>query len=101
MIDEGLVIVVIEHVKLDLTHFEGEHEILQACNIRCTKPRTCRQVHHGFDMVDVAPIHVYEASSNYAAHPLVIAAIDHCTNEVVNQVQPRSVPSIVLNNGGW
>jgi hypothetical protein len=52
-------------------------------------------------MVDVAPIHVYEASSNYAAHPLVIAAIDNCTKEVVSQIQPRSVPSIVLNNGGW
>ena len=39
---------------------------------------------------------MYEASSNYAAHPLVIAALDHCTKKAVSQVQLKSVPSIAL-----
>jgi len=39
---------------------------------------------------------VYEASSNYAAHTPVIAAIDHCMKEAVSQVHPRSVPSTTL-----
>ena len=50
--------------------------------------------------VDLASIHVYEASSNYAAHPLVIAALDHCTKKAVSQVQLKSVPSIAFNFGG-
>jgi hypothetical protein len=39
---------------------------------------------------------VYEASTNYVAHPLVIVALDHCTKEAVSQVQLKSVPSIDL-----
>ena len=46
--------------------------------------------------VDLAPMHVCGASSNYAAYPLVITAIDHCIKEAVRQVQLRSVPSISL-----
>jgi hypothetical protein len=39
---------------------------------------------------------VYEASSNYAAHTPVIAAVDHCTKEAISQVHPRNVPSTAL-----
>jgi hypothetical protein len=39
---------------------------------------------------------VFEASSNYAAHPPVIVAVDHYTKEAISQVHPRSVPSTTL-----
>ncbi|KAJ1281870.1 hypothetical protein BS78_03G006700 [Paspalum vaginatum] len=47
--------------------------------------------------VDLAPVHMYGASSNYATHQPVIAAVDHYTKEAVNQVQPTSVPSTQLS----
>ena len=39
---------------------------------------------------------MFEASGNYATHPLVIADIDHYKKEAVSQVQLRSVPSTTL-----
>ncbi|WVZ88593.1 hypothetical protein U9M48_035094 [Paspalum notatum var. saurae] len=46
--------------------------------------------------VNSVPIHMYGASRNYVTHQPVVAGVDHCTNEVVNHVQLRSVPSTSL-----
>jgi hypothetical protein len=55
------------------------------------------QFRNQFQKVDPAPIPVYEASSIYVAHHLlVIVALDHYMKETINKAQLKSVPSTTL-----
>ncbi|WVZ88604.1 hypothetical protein U9M48_035104 [Paspalum notatum var. saurae] len=76
---------------------KGEKKLM--CDSFKTASRNSPTSTYGFQFrnipqeVDSIPIHMYGASSNYVTDQPGFAAVDHCTNEVVNQVQLRSVPS--------